>query len=394
MKKALSLFLGIIILAGVLCANVSADTPKSMTEEEFSGWFDKNVNADACFYFLPEGTTDYPYLFDNVGIAWSDNTIYGVPAKSILLDIDFLRESLEDEIQYYRTDFPDATDSIVEREKVLQSMKAIDYSKIKCVGSVSTGDWVGHDFYGIPFDLRHSKKVDLRIEPNIFKPQDYTNGPIKYRITIGGTALYYDFWFGFTKYPKVTKLSNDTNNVYVSGDALPEKVELEVINDNSDSVQKSKAALQKININPWQMLVYDISLLDESGVTKQPTGKIKVSLPVSDDLLSKYSMDEYFEEYFSVYYVDSAGVCTKMPITYKDGYITFETDHFSTYALVINKAEDTGSVKPTNSIKPTSSKSDIPPTGNNGTPIMFVMFGMLGVAGIMLCTRRKNHGKG
>ena len=80
-----------------------------------------------------------------------------------------------------------------------------------------------------------------------------------------------------------------------------------------------------------KFVLYDISLMNNN--TKiQPNGKVKVSIPVPEG---------YDTSKIVVYRVAEDGTKTKLDVTVKDGYITFETDHFSNYVVGEEKAKET-----------------------------------------------------
>ena len=78
-------------------------------------------------------------------------------------------------------------------------------------------------------------------------------------------------------------------------------------------------------LNSTQKFIYDITMTI-NGVATQPNGKVTVKIP----LPSGYDHTRTF-----VYHVDSnTGKLEPMYAEYKDGYLVFETTHFSYYALV------------------------------------------------------------
>ncbi len=62
-----------------------------------------------------------------------------------------------------------------------------------------------------------------------------------------------------------------------------------------------------------------------NGEKVQPNGTVTVKIPVPADFSAKDCV---------VYYLDINGNITKIPSRYENGYIIFETDHFSEYVLV------------------------------------------------------------
>ena len=95
--------------------------------------------------------------------------------------------------------------------------------------------------------------------------------------------------------------------------------------DNYNTVVK---AVEK---DVTKFVLYDISLVNNNAKI-QPNGKVKVSIPVPEG---------YDTSKIVVYRVSEDGTKTKLDVTVKDGYITFETDHFSNYVVGEEKAEET-----------------------------------------------------
>ena len=74
-----------------------------------------------------------------------------------------------------------------------------------------------------------------------------------------------------------------------------------------------------------QKFIYDITMTVD-GETTQPNGKVTIKIPLPDG----YDPNRSF-----IYYVNTeTGQAEKMDAIYEDGYLVFETDHFSYYAVV------------------------------------------------------------
>ena len=71
-------------------------------------------------------------------------------------------------------------------------------------------------------------------------------------------------------------------------------------------------------------VTYEISLKNESGQTVQPSEKVTVKIPVPDG---------YMGENCKVYYVNEKGKFTNMNAVCQNGFLIFETEHFSTYLV-------------------------------------------------------------
>lgn len=95
--------------------------------------------------------------------------------------------------------------------------------------------------------------------------------------------------------------------------------------------------------------VFDINLL-QNNVKIQPSGKVKVSIPVPSD---------YIKEKLVVYRVAENGTKTKYDVKVEGNYATFETDHFSTYVLAEVATEN----KPTTN----NDKKELDETPKTGT---------------------------
>lgn len=121
-----------------------------------------------------------------------------------------------------------------------------------------------------------------------------------------------------------------TTEVVPSGTTLTaEKV---TKGDNYNTVVK---AVEK---DVSKFVLYDISLMNNN--TKiQPNGKVKVSIPVPTG---------YESNKIVVYRVADNGTKTKLNASVTDGYVVFETDHFSNYVIAEEKTNTPEPVKPNN----------------------------------------------
>lgn len=74
---------------------------------------------------------------------------------------------------------------------------------------------------------------------------------------------------------------------------------------------------------------YDISF-EIDGEKVQPNGKVTIKIPLPEG---------YNPNSVKVFFIDDNGNKTKLDSTYENGYIIFETDHFSEYAIVDESSE-------------------------------------------------------
>jgi hypothetical protein len=85
-----------------------------------------------------------------------------------------------------------------------------------------------------------------------------------------------------------------------------------------------KVSDSSVSPDEVKFTAYDISLVDENNNKVQPKEAVKVKIPCPN---------EYDGTKCKVYRVNDNGDLTDMNAEYKDGYMVFETDHFSTYII-------------------------------------------------------------
>ena len=108
------------------------------------------------------------------------------------------------------------------------------------------------------------------------------------------------------------------------------KVEITYTEENFESEVEIVVSEEEINANIVfgdefeNYKAYDISL-EADGEKIQPKGYVTVKLPIPEGFNADSTV---------VYYVDDSGNKTKLESTTENGYIVFETDHFSEYVLV------------------------------------------------------------
>lgn len=123
----------------------------------------------------------------------------------------------------------------------------------------------------------------------------------------------------------ITVTGNLPPNTTVKAEVLSKEEVNKILNSVKDKEVLRKYTFEK---------VLDINLLN-AGVSYTATGDMVVKIKLDDALLSKD---------LEVVYIASNGEVSQMKSYVKDGYIYFETTHFSTYAIV-SKNKD---YKPTN----------------------------------------------
>ena len=112
-------------------------------------------------------------------------------------------------------------------------------------------------------------------------------------------------------------------------DVVPEGTKL--VAEEVKSGNNYNTVVKAVENDVEKFVLYDISLVNNNA-TIQPSGKVKVSIPVPSG---------YDTSKIVVYRVADDGTKTKYDTTIKEGYITFETDHFSNYVVAEEKAKET-----------------------------------------------------
>lgn len=130
---------------------------------------------------------------------------------------------------------------------------------------------------------------------------------------------------------KSTSITDSNSGVVISGNNLPNDVTLAVKSNDKQAIQNAEAALADVSYNDF--IAFDITLADHNGNTVQPSGKVQVSIPLSE----KFKVSDNL----GIYYVDSNAKAIKLNSWIESDRIIFEADHFSTYVLVAEKVGNT-----------------------------------------------------
>ena len=151
----------------------------------------------------------------------------------------------------------------------------------------------------------------------ITEPTADADGKRVKKCTVCGTILSEEIL------PKLTVAVDEKTGIELdySGGDYSGKVELSV----EETFDGAAFNLVNTQFNVSQSFIYDIKMTVD-GVETQPTGTVKVRIPLPEGFDPARTF---------VYHVDTeTGKVVKMAATYKDGYLEFETDHFSYYAVV------------------------------------------------------------
>lgn len=128
---------------------------------------------------------------------------------------------------------------------------------------------------------------------------------------------------------------------------------------------------------PARLVVYNLSMLDQSGNPIESfTGKIKIKIPIPDGMSGNLHV---------VWYDSATGSLQDMNAVQENGFLVFETTHFSYYAVTQLSASKPSSGNPTNPVNPTN-----PKTGDNEIPFLPVALLGIGFSAKLIVSRRKN----
>lgn len=178
---------------------------------------------------------------------------------------------------------------------------------------------------------------------------------------------------------KATNITDSVSGIVISGNNLPNDVTLAVKSNDKQAVKNTETALADIGYN--EFVAFDITLVDDNGDTVQPNGKVEVSIPLPEKYKGLNNL--------GIYYIDSKAKAEKMESKIENNCITFETDHFSTYALVAEKEEATNTPSQPEQQKPIT---DNPKTGDNSSLMMSVLvFAVSGTSLVFLFVRKKKQ---
>lgn len=214
--------------------------------------------------------------------------------------------------------------------------------------------------FTVPNDVDTSKLTIYRITENGEKIEydvillEHGNTEIRIETSIMGTYVLAEK----SDTENNINLSDDSTGIKLNAntDAVPENTTLVVKSVTSGDTYKNAKITLGNTVS--KIYVYDISL-ESKGVEIQPNGKVKISIPIPNDLdTSKLVIFRITDNGEKIEYTAT--------IETIDGikYATFETDHFSTYVLA-EKTETTNKEQQEDTTKEDNTKAPgiLPQTG-------------------------------
>lgn len=218
---------------------------------------------------------------------------------------------------------------------------------------------------------------------------------VKEQIDLSGAGdSYYTLTIGENSYDFVIAKSNKTENFEApayKGDDLFSKIKITTTDksvpfDTAITVKEVKNDTIKKALGTDAYAAYDITLYSSSlgtNITKLENGVFTVSIPIPDG---------FDAENLAVYYITDDGKPEEHDLTdndFTDGFVTFETNHFSTYALTEGKSD--GAKAPE---APETDEMKSPNTGNtdNITVWMLLMMSLsLGFVSVAMLKKSKQN---
>jgi len=228
-------------------------------------------------------------------------------------------------------------------------------------------DYLGKDNlvtvkYGGKLDELEKWAIDATV------PTEKTDGNY-YNITVKDRTYKFYILKGTEeqlKEPIYQGKDHNTNVEIKSQDSsIPLDTSVNAENVESDRIKK---ALGTKNYRAYEISLY--SDAKGSFVKKLENGKFEVTIPIPENLKGKN---------LAIYYINDSGEKEEYTVEIKDGIVTFETNHFSTYVLTEGAAQE--------------EKDDTPKTGSDNKafiilPVVIIITIITG-AGIY-CFKRKN----
>ena len=201
----------------------------------------------------------------------------------------------------------------------------------------------------------------------------YSNMGNTFNIENIGNSVY-----TITNEDSATGIILNTQNIEV-----PKNTQLQsAIVNNGKQYEQIKSSMESISN---KIVVYEINLTNGSTAI-QPTGKVKISLPIPND---------FDKTKLVVYRVSDNGDKTEYAVKVENNYATFETDHFSNYVLAekidtsLEETETTDNVEQTTENNIKQQLDETPKTGveTNGTAIALAITSILSLAGVVTLKR-------
>lgn len=204
--------------------------------------------------------------------------------------------------------------------------------------------------------------------------------------------------------PVVTDPDSGMKLEYENGDPFDIDVVLSVTTKSQADMDQFQDKIEKSAPGLVLGELYDVKLLKD-GEAIQPSGKMKVSIPLTEKMKAMTDL--------KVVYIDDASNVTVIPSEMKDGFMTFVTDHFSYYYGLIGKSAATPTptatpiATPSPTVQPTASPTAAPTvaptakptekpgpaTGDSSNSLLYIVLFVLSAGSLITLLTKKSMAK-
>ena len=180
--------------------------------------------------------------------------------------------------------------------------------------------------------------------------------------------------------PEIVNDTDTTTNIKLDAttDVVPSGTKLIVEEITTGTSYNTVVTALGDSVSKFEM--YDISLMSGNTVI-QPSGRVKISIPVPSG---------YDTSKIVVYRVDDNGTKTEYDTAIENGFIVFETDHFSNYVVAeqttSSETSDNKPTEDTNTTNTTGQLDNTPKTGEetNVASVISVLVSTLSALGLAI----------
>jgi hypothetical protein len=176
-----------------------------------------------------------------------------------------------------------------------------------------------------------------------------------------------------TAYAELNMVDNTSGLSIKSSEETVLDPNLELVVEEVDEASDHNLVIEQTFGDKKLLQVFDISLMLD-GQKVQPSGTIRVSIPIPTELLDGF-------ENHQIVYISEDGTATVIPSTVEGNMIWFETDHFSDYGIIADAV----------SSETDTDKESIPKTGEDSVlfSLEFFVFSAILILFVFLLKRRK-----
>ena len=291
------------------------------------------------------------YVNDNetdiVGALKKKKKKYFPNIVSITKDETTLQDIIDDYLDYERSEYNSCQTRLAELETTPESERDGNWHYNRANLTSECYNQLGYDTVDEYLDnyyedmITHGWEFYDIVEPNVYVIE-FDDGLMVGFFVVKDSSKVFD--------EDIAVITSDSSSgVTISTDELiPLDTLIEVARiTDGETYEKIVNLLETTDVD-----MFDLKLFSKSAseyITTLDNGKFEVKLPIKEEFVGKE---------LKVYYVNSNDEITEYPVTIKDGYAIFTTDHFSIYTLA-----STGNELPTTTNNTTTTNN--PETSDN-----------------------------